>query len=118
MFVFQYNRSSIDQNKLETKEFDIRLLCKLFSYLNKLMHDTLFIFELIPFFFILVECDDGFYNRLCTGVCGNCKNGAYCEKENGYCPNGCIYNFKYPFCKGTAVYTFYSIIFVPLTFSY
>lgn len=82
------------------------------------MHDTLFIFELIPFFFILVECDDGFYNRLCTGVCGNCKNGAYCEKENGYCPNGCIYNFKYPFCKGTAVYTFYSIIFVPLTFSY
>lgn len=81
------------------------------------MHDTLFIFELIPFF-ILVECDDGFYNRSCTGVCGNCKNGAYCEKENGYCPIGCINNFKYPFCKGTAVYTFYSIIFVPLTLGY
>lgn len=70
------------------------------------------------FFFILVECDDGFYNRSCTGTCGSCKNGAYCDKENGHCHNGCINNFKYPFCKGTAVYTFYSILFVLLTLGY
>lgn len=50
--------------------------------------------------FELVECVDGFYNRTCTGVCGHCVNGEFCNQNNGYCANGCSNHFLYPLCQG------------------
>lgn len=50
--------------------------------------------------FELVECVGGFYNRTCTGICGHCVNGEFCNQNNGYCVNGCSNHFLYPLCQG------------------
>ncbi|XP_066299501.1 receptor-type tyrosine-protein phosphatase S-like isoform X3 [Branchiostoma lanceolatum] len=33
------------------------------------------------------ECGDGFYGENCRQWCGQCFNGAFCDKASGYCPD-------------------------------
>lgn len=49
---------------------------------------------------MILECVDGFYNRGCSGTCGSCVNGQFCEKIYGHCTNGCKANYQQPMCKG------------------
>lgn len=47
-----------------------------------------------------IACADGFYGYECVNNCsGNCKNGMYCNKENGQCDLGCIPGFTNIFCE-------------------
>lgn len=53
--------------------------------------------------FELVECVGGIYNRTCTGICGHCVNGEFCNQNNGYCVHGCRNHFLFPLCQGKTV---------------
>ena len=48
-------------------------------------------------------CEDGFYNRSCSAVCGKCVNNEVCDKETGECRNDCQLNFKPPLCQGIRI---------------
>lgn len=49
---------------------------------------------------IIVECVSGFYDSNCTAKCGQCLEGATCDKESGKCSTGCKPNFHPPLCQG------------------
>lgn len=75
----------------------------IFGFFSKwCLYVEVFVVVIIVFLtlFELVECVGGFYNRTCTGVCGHCVNGEFCNQNNGYCVNGCINHFLHPLCQG------------------
>lgn len=47
------------------------------------------------------DCVPGFYGDDCKEECGECKDGASCNRTSGLCPNGCKEHRVLPFCKGT-----------------
>lgn len=74
----------------------------LFFFSKWCLYAEVFVVVIIVFFtlFEMTECVGGFYNGTCTGVCGHCVNGEFCNQNNGYCVNGCSNHFLNPLCHG------------------
>lgn len=56
--------------------------------------------KIIKMMYLLSECKDGYYGKMCNINCGRCKDGHACDKDNGSCYNGCVPNFQQPKCEG------------------
>lgn len=69
----------------------------LFPVQNSLNFNTTLILKTFEFYLV---CEDGFYNKTCSAVCGKCVNNEPCDKETGECRNGCQLHFKPPLCQG------------------
>ena len=69
----------------------------LFPTQNSLNFNTTLILKTFKFYLV---CEDGFYNKTCSAVCGKCVNNEPCDKETGECRNGCQLHFKRPLCQG------------------
>ena len=46
-------------------------------------------------------CADGYYGNKCAEACGQCTDGAVCDKTTGHCPHGCQVGYQPPFCKAS-----------------
>lgn len=48
----------------------------------------------------ILDCEDGFFNTICSGKCGHCLMDESCDKVTGACPKGCKPHYQPPLCKG------------------
>lgn len=82
-----------------------RILWRMFfQFITHLFKKKLWFWkEVLCFLKIILECADGYFNKDCSGTCGNCVNGEVCEKNEGRCLNGCMTNYQQPLCKGMKI---------------
>lgn len=48
----------------------------------------------------ILDCEDGFYNAICSAKCGLCLMDELCDKVTGGCSKGCKTHYQPPLCQG------------------
>lgn len=69
-----------------------------FNYIL-LLYKKKIINRIVPAFFCIIECREGWYDMNCTQLCvGHCKDSVTCNHVTGHCDRGCAVGWKGDLC--------------------